>query len=99
MRRTVRAIENNIDDVFDHQRASYASLALARTYEVRPRVIDRLIWLREVLENWYGGVTDIFHDELMDLFSRILCTHVYQALKESQRGQAKVQSYHSDTCL
>jgi hypothetical protein len=101
MQRSVRAIENSIDDVFDQQHIPHATLALLHSGQVFPRVIARLIWLKRVLEVWYGGVTDIFHDKLADLLSRLLYKDVYQALREFKRqsGQANVHSHHSDTCL
>jgi hypothetical protein len=89
MQRSIRAIENNIDDVFDYQHISHAAgaLALLRTgYEFSS--ILRILWLKEVVETCYGGVTDIFHDDLVQFFSCYLYESFYKALEEfeQQRG-------------
>jgi hypothetical protein len=91
--RTDRAIKNNIDDVFDPHHISQASLVLLSTKFQFGGVFIRLFWLKEVAETWYGGVTDIFHDELVDLFSRILYPLVYQALIRftHERGPGQVK--------
>jgi hypothetical protein len=82
MRRSIRAIENNIDEVFDPQHIFHASLTLLRSNRVSfVRVFERLLWLQQVVKTWYGGVTDIFRDDLVDLFSRTLYEDVYQAFE------------------
>jgi hypothetical protein len=71
MRRSERLIENCGDlQVFSH-----ATLSIIRRddffHSVRD-VLSSLYSLTRVVELWYEGVTDIFHDNLVEAFSRYL---------------------------
>jgi hypothetical protein len=82
MRRSERLIENCGDlQVFSH-----AALSIIRRddgfFDSVRDVLTDLKLLTDVMELWYEGVTDIFHDNLVDVFSRYLYKRVDRMLNE-----------------
>jgi hypothetical protein len=80
MRRSERLIET----CCDLQLISHAALSLLRQdndffLSVR-NLLRSLYSLRHVMEEWYEGVTDIFHDNLVDVLSRWLYEGVHRML-------------------
>jgi hypothetical protein len=82
----IRRSERLIETCSDLQVVSHSALSLLRAHlgliqSVR-HVLNSLDSLKKVMERLYGGVTDIFHDNLIDAFSRVLYKTVHRMLVE-----------------
>jgi hypothetical protein len=103
MRRSIRAVNSNEEHIFDSsielQQASYGALALIHIDRDHPLLScinalrQRLYLLQEItLRLWYTDVMHIFHDTLVELYSRILYEPVRETLGTYMRLMRQVKS-------
>jgi hypothetical protein len=82
MRRSAQLIET-CGDLQHISHAALSQLCADNDFFLSVRLVLRgLDSLRKVVEKWYGGVTDIFHHKLVDVFSRYLYKDVHRVLLE-----------------